>query len=46
MKLLRVNNLWKEYGSAVVLERINTSVKEGEFITIVGAQETYNKLYK
>ena len=37
MTLLQVNNLWKEYGSAVVLERISISVKEGEFITIVGA---------
>jgi NitT/TauT family transport system ATP-binding protein len=37
MSLLCVKNLWKEYGNAVVLERINASVKEGEFITIVGA---------
>ncbi len=37
MSLLSVQNLWKEYGKAVVLERVSASVDEGEFITIVGA---------
>lgn len=37
MSLIRVNNVWKEYGDSVVLERLNFTVNEGEFITIVGA---------
>jgi len=36
MALIEANNLWKEYGDNVVLEQVNTSVEEGEFITIVG----------
>lgn len=35
--MIEVNNLWKEYGDHVVLERLNLTVKEGEFITVVGA---------
>lgn len=35
--MLRANNLWKSYDDTVVLERINISVDEGEFITLVGA---------
>ncbi len=34
---IRVHNLWKEYQQQVVLERLNTHVEQGEFITIVGA---------
>ena len=34
---IKVNNLWKEYGDQVVLERINLEVPAGEFCTIVGA---------
>jgi NitT/TauT family transport system ATP-binding protein len=34
--LLKVNKIWKEYGETVVLEKVSTSVDEGEFITIVG----------
>lgn len=37
MSYLNVNNVWKQYGDQVILERINTQVKKGEFITIVGA---------
>lgn len=37
MALIKIRNLWKEYGSQVVLEQINKDVEEGEFITIVGA---------
>ena len=37
MSYIQINNVWKEYGSQVVLERINSSVEQGEFITIVGA---------
>lgn len=36
MSLLEVRQLWKEYGDTVVLEKLNLSVKEGEFCTIVG----------
>ncbi len=36
MAMIEVKGLWKEYGDNVVLESVNTSVKEGEFITIVG----------
>jgi NitT/TauT family transport system ATP-binding protein len=34
---ITVRNLWKEYSDQVVLERLNISVDEGEFVTIVGA---------
>lgn len=34
---IRVRNLWKEYNDQVVLERLNVTVEEGEFVTIVGA---------
>ena len=37
MAIIEMKNLWKEYGDQVVLERLNTTVEEGEFITIVGA---------
>jgi len=37
MSLLELKNVAKEYDSQVVLERLNVSVEEGEFITIVGA---------
>ncbi|MBI3187697.1 MAG: ABC transporter ATP-binding protein [Gammaproteobacteria bacterium] len=35
--IIAVKNLWKEYGDNVVLENINLTVKEHEFVTIVGA---------
>ncbi len=34
--LIKANNLWKKYGSNVVLERLNITVNAGEFITMVG----------
>jgi NitT/TauT family transport system ATP-binding protein len=34
--MIEVNNVWKEYGDNVVLERINITVNEGEFVTLVG----------
>lgn len=34
--LITAKNLWKKYGSNVVLERMNISVNAGEFITMVG----------
>lgn len=37
MSYIQIANVWKEYGSQVVLERINANVKKGDFITIVGA---------
>ena len=37
MAIIEMKNLWKEYGDQVVLERLNTTVEEGEFVTIVGA---------
>ncbi len=36
MSFIEVNNVWKHYGDNVVLERVNTNVNKGEFITIVG----------
>ncbi len=36
MPIIEAKNLWKEYGDNVVLEQVNVSVEEGEFITIVG----------
>ena len=35
--MIHARNLWKRYGNHTVLENINTQVKEGEFITMVGA---------
>jgi len=35
--MLEANNLWKSFDDTVVLERLNVSVEEGEFITLVGA---------
>lgn len=37
MAIIEINNLWKEYGDQVVLERLNARVEEGEFVTLVGA---------
>ena len=37
MSYITLHNLVKEYGQQVVLERINSRVKKGDFITIVGA---------
>lgn len=36
MAFIEAKNLWKEYGSAVILENISVDVEEGEFVTIVG----------
>ncbi|WP_432463323.1 ABC transporter ATP-binding protein [Agarivorans sp. QJM3NY_33] len=35
--IIQANNLWKEYGDNVVLERLNLQVMEGDFVSIVGA---------
>jgi len=37
MAIIEMKNLWNEYGDKVVLERLSTTVEEGEFITTVGA---------
>lgn len=34
---IEVKNVWQEYGDQVVLERLNLSINEGEFCTLVGA---------
>ena len=36
MSLIRVRNLWKEYGDHVVLEHINLDIEAREFIALVG----------
>ncbi|MBU2886508.1 ABC transporter ATP-binding protein [Gilvimarinus agarilyticus] len=35
--MIDIQNVWKRYGDSVILEDINASVKEGEFVTLVGA---------
>lgn len=37
MSFIEVNHVWKTYQDQVVLENINLHVKQGEFVTIVGA---------
>jgi NitT/TauT family transport system ATP-binding protein len=37
MPVVTVRRLWKEYGSQVVLENLNLTIGEHEFVTIVGA---------
>ena len=34
---IEVKNVWQEYGDQVVLERLNLSINEGEFCTLVAA---------
>lgn len=34
--MIEVNNVWKQYDDSVILERLNVSVQEGEFVTLVG----------
>ncbi|MDX1453466.1 MAG: ABC transporter ATP-binding protein [Oleiphilaceae bacterium] len=34
--MLQVRNVWKQYDDNVVLERLNVTVNEGEFVTLVG----------
>jgi len=35
--MIEARNLWKSYGDTQVLERLNMTVQEGEFVTLVGA---------
>lgn len=37
MASITVKNVWKEYAGHVVLEQLNFTVKDGEFVAIVGA---------
>lgn len=37
MATVTVKRLWKEYGQQVVLENLNLTIADGEFVTIVGA---------
>jgi NitT/TauT family transport system ATP-binding protein len=37
MAIVTVRRLWKEYGSQVVLENLNFTITDHEFVTIVGA---------
>lgn len=36
MKSIELKNVWKEYGTNVVLENISLTVEAGEFVTLVG----------
>ncbi|CCB63669.1 ABC transporter related protein [Hyphomicrobium sp. MC1] len=36
MSEITIKNVWKEYGSATVLERLNFTVQKGEFCALVG----------
>lgn len=37
MAELRFDNVWQQYGRQIVLERINLTVRSGEFVSLVGA---------
>jgi NitT/TauT family transport system ATP-binding protein len=37
MNFIEINNVWKSYGDAQILERLNLTVEQGEFISMVGA---------
>jgi NitT/TauT family transport system ATP-binding protein len=37
MSFVKVRNIFQSYGNRPILERVNLTVKEGEFISIVGA---------
>jgi NitT/TauT family transport system ATP-binding protein len=37
MSFLQINRLWKSYGQAQILERLNLTVEQGEFVSMVGA---------
>lgn len=35
--IIEIKQVWKEYGDNIVLERLNLTVNEGDFVSIVGA---------
>ena len=37
MSFVSVSNVWQKYGDRSILERVNVTIDEGEFISIVGA---------
>lgn len=37
MSYIQIANVWQTYGDNVVLERLNLTIEEGEFCTLVGA---------
>ncbi|MDU0353953.1 ABC transporter ATP-binding protein [Paraglaciecola aquimarina] len=37
MSFISIKNVWKYYGDNLVLERLNLEVKQGEFVSMVGA---------
>lgn len=37
MSFVSVKDLWQKYGDRSILERVNVTIEEGEFISIVGA---------
>lgn len=37
MSFLEIKNVWKSYGDAQILERLNLTVEQGEFVSMVGA---------
>jgi len=36
MSYIQIQNLWKQFGDTIVLERINAEVEQGSFVTLVG----------
>ena len=36
MGLIKAKNIWKNYGENIILEKVNFSMKSGEFCTLVG----------
>ena len=36
MSQISIRNVWKEYGDATVLERLNFEIQSGEFCVLVG----------
>lgn len=37
MSFIEIKNVWKSYGEAQILERLNLTVEQGEFVSMVGA---------
>lgn len=37
MSYIEIKNLWKRYDDLVVLENLNQTIEQGEFVTVVGA---------
>lgn len=37
MSRIVINNLWKQYGETTVLENLNLTIEDGEFVSVVGA---------